>query len=75
MMSPQNTTDTDTRLTNLEIKASYSEDLLDKLDQIVIRQQEQIDHLMRELQHLRQQAPLDGLAPMRNLHDDLPPHY
>jgi SlyX protein len=28
----------DTRLTNLEIKASFTEDLLDKLDQIIIRQ-------------------------------------
>lgn len=68
-------TDTETRLTNLEIKASFTEDLLDKLDQIVIRQQDQIDRLTRELIQLRQQAPTEGSAQMRNLRDDLPPHY
>jgi SlyX protein len=44
------------RLTALEIKASFSEDLLDKLDQIVIRQQTQINALISEVLHLRQQA-------------------
>jgi SlyX protein len=28
------------RLTKLEVKASFAEDLLDKLDQIIIRQQD-----------------------------------
>lgn len=67
--------DTDARLTNLEIKASFNEDLLDKLDQIVIRQQDQIDRLTRELVHLRQQTPGEGVTMTRNLLDDLPPHY
>lgn len=67
--------DTDARLTNLEIKASFNEDLLDKLDQIVIRQQDQIDRLTRELVHLRQQTPEEGGTMARNLLDDLPPHY
>ncbi len=66
---------TDTRLTNLEIKVSYSEDLLDKLDQIIIRQQDQIDFLTRELGRLRQQAPDEGMPTQRNLRDELPPHY
>ncbi len=66
---------TDARLTNLEIKASYTEDLLDKLDLIIIRQQDQIDHLTRELTYLRQQAPTQGPSEQRNLRDDLPPHY
>ena len=35
--------------------------------------QEQIDLLIRELTHLRQQAPEPGTA--RNLRDELPPHY
>jgi SlyX protein len=63
------------RLTNLEVKASFAEDLLDKLDQIIIRQQDQIDRLTREVQWLRQQAPPDASAAPRNLRDDLPPHY
>jgi SlyX protein len=65
----------DDRLTNLEIKASFMEDLLDKLDQIIIRQQDQIDCLSREVQRLRQPTADDGAAPVRNLRDDLPPHY
>ena len=65
----------DTRLINLEIKASYTEDLLDKLDQIVTRQQDQIDRLTREVQFLRQQAPDEGPVPQRNPRDELPPHY
>ena len=40
---------TDQRLTELEIKASYAEDLLDQLNQIIYRQQQQIDRLEREL--------------------------
>ena len=66
---------TDDRLTNLEIKASFTEDLLDKLDQIIIRQQNQIDQLTQELQWLRQQAPAEAAAAPRNLRDELPPHY
>jgi len=63
------------RLTNLEVKATFAEDLLDKLDQIIIRQQDQIDRLTREVQWLSQQAPPDTAAAPRNLRDDLPPHY
>jgi SlyX protein len=63
------------RLTNLEVKASFTEDLLDKLDQIIIRQQDQIDRLTREVQWLSQQAPPDAATAPRNLRDDLPPHY
>jgi SlyX protein len=65
----------DTRLTNLEIKASFTEDLLDKLDQIIIRQQVQIDHLTREVQFLGQQSPTNDQITARNPRDDLPPHY
>lgn len=69
-------TDTDKRLTDLEIKASFSEDLLDELNQVIVRQQQQIDALVRELAQLRQQMPEGGAAPAfgRAL-DELPPHY
>jgi len=75
-MTPhQNRNDLEERLTNLEIKASFTEDLLDKLDQVIIRQQDQIDRLTREVQLLRQQAPAEGSGSQRNLRDELPPHY
>lgn len=63
----------DTRLTDLEIKSSYAEDLLDTLNQTVFRQQGQIDSLIRELLAVREQA--SEASSRRGLADDLPPHY
>ena len=68
--------DTDQRLTELEIKASYSDDLLEQLNLIIYRQQQQIDALLHEMHSLRQQMPPAGSASApRNLRDELPPHY
>lgn len=64
----------DERLTELEIKSSYADDLLEQLNHIVARQQQQIDVLQRELIALRQQlrdAP--GVA-VGSGHEP-PPHY
>ena len=63
----------DQRLTDLEIKSSFAEDLLDTLNQTVIRQQAQIDLLVREVRALREQA--SETSGRRGLPDDLPPHY
>jgi len=66
----------DQRLTELEIKASFQEDALDQLNAVVVRQQRQIDMLLRELADLRNQLPdPDTPRPVRSLRDDLPPHY
>ena len=65
----------DKRLTELEIKASYADDLLDSLNQIIVRQQEQIDLLLREVALLKARAPEEGTGNFRSLRDDLPPHY
>lgn len=66
---------TEQRLTDLEIKASYTEDTLDRLNEVVVRQQRQIDLLMREIAELRLQGAAAGAAPPRSLRDELPPHY
>ena len=63
------------RLEALEIKASFTEDLLEQLDQVIVRQQQQIDLLIREIARLRQPAPDAQSGVPRNLRDDLPPHY
>ena len=63
------------RLTNLEIKATYSEDLLEQLDNIIARQQQQIDLLLREVAELRQPVPSGSVLTGRSLRDDLPPHF
>lgn len=66
----------DERLMALEIKASYTEDLLEQLNLTVYRQQAQIDALIGELRQLRNQMPDEGGgAAQRNLRDELPPHY
>jgi SlyX protein len=67
---------TDKRLTDLEIKAGFTEDLVDHLNQLVVRQQQQIDALIREVMQLREQAADGGgQAAFRSLRDELPPHY
>lgn len=66
---------TEQRLTDLEIKASFAEDLLDHLNQVIVRQQRQIDLLISEILELRQQAPEAMTGMVRNLRDELPPHY
>ena len=37
------------RLTDLEIKASFTEDLLDQLNLVIVRQQQQLDALVAEI--------------------------
>ena len=66
---------TNQRLTALEIKATYTEDLVERLDQIIIRQQRQIDLLLSEVAELRQPAAESTQTTWRSLRDDLPPHF
>lgn len=64
------------RVMELEIKASYTDDLLEQLNMTVYRQQQQIDALINEVRELKRQAPDGGGAGgPRNLRDELPPHY
>lgn len=67
---------TEQRLTDLEIKASFTEDLVDQLNLVIVRQQQQIDLLLRELGQLKQQQTTAGEpGAFRSLRDELPPHY
>ena len=63
------------RLTDLEVKASFNEDLVEHLNLAIVRQQQQIDQLEFELARLRERPPGDEPPPPRSLHDELPPHY
>jgi len=67
--------DIERRLENLEIKASFAEDLVEQLNDIVVRQQQQIDLLAQELARLRQQTASSEPASFRSLREELPPHY
>lgn len=64
------------RVMELEIKASYTEDLLEQLNLTIYRHQQQIDRLLDELRDLRRRVPEGGPAGgAANLRDELPPHY
>lgn len=65
---------TDHRLTELEIKCSFNEDLFDQLNQVVIRQHQKIDALVREVERLRQQIAEESSLYSR-AGDESPPHY
>lgn len=63
------------RITELEIKISYAEDLIDELDRAAFRQQQQIDQLIEQIRALREQVLAAAPAEQRSLRDELPPHY
>ena len=61
----------DRRLIELEIKASYTEDRLDRPNAVVVRQQNQIDLLVRELTAMKLNGPDGEPAASRSLRDEL----
>jgi SlyX protein len=65
--------DIERRLTELEIKASFAEDTVDRLNEVVVRQQRLIDLLTLEVTRLKDRPTPD--TPPRTLRDELPPHY
>lgn len=65
----------ESRITELEIKISYTEDMVEELNHTVFRQQQQIDLLARELRSLRDQIQNNQPQEFRSLRDDIPPHY
>ena len=67
--------ETSQRLEALEVKAAFTEDLLDQLNLTIYRQQQTIDQLLHAVQDLRQQQPEGGGAAVRSLRVELPPHY
>ena len=65
----------ESRLNDLEIKISYTEDMVDELNLTVFRQQQQIDQLVRQVTALREQVQNAAPAEQLSLRDELPPHY
>ncbi|MBK8336035.1 MAG: SlyX family protein [Sterolibacteriaceae bacterium] len=63
------------RITELEVKLCFADDLLDALNRTVYRQQQEIDQLRQELRVMRQQVQASLPAEPRNPQDDIPPHY
>ena len=65
----------ESRITDLEVKLTYTEDLLDELNRTVFRQQQQIDLLIAEVTALREMVHNAEPGEPRNLRDEIPPHY
>lgn len=63
----------ESRLTEIEIKLSRQEDLLDTLNDIVVRQQGRLALLESLCTALAQRLPASGADPGGS--DDRPPHY
>ena len=65
----------ESRITELEIKLAYAEDLLEQLNMTVYRQQQKIDVLERAFREMRQQQLASMPAEQLSLRDEIPPHY
>jgi SlyX protein len=63
------------RLTELEVKLAFAEDLLETLNATVYRQQQEIEALQRQVRELREQLMAQSPAEPRGLRDEIPPHY
>lgn len=65
----------ESRLAEIEVKLSFSEELLEALNQTVYRQQQQIEQLQKDLLAVREQVRTCLPAESRDPHDETPPHY
>ncbi len=66
------------RVDELEIKCSFSDDLLDGLNTLVARQAEQIDAMAREILRLKDRLERSiptGGTELSDPADERPPHY
>lgn len=71
---PSNT-ELESRLAEIEVKLSFSEDLLEELNRTVAAQAQQIERLQQELRALREHVLTNMPADARTPPDEPPPHY
>ncbi len=65
----------ESRLSELEIKLSFNEDLLEELNRTVVRQQQQIAALEHQVRDLRLQMQRNQPAEPGDSAHEVPPHY
>lgn len=65
----------ESRLSEIEIKLSFNEDLLEELNRIVARQQQQIAGLEQQMRELRLQLQRVQPAEDGGFVHEIPPHY
>jgi SlyX protein len=64
------------RLTEIESRVAFQDDTIQQLNDVIVRQQHDIEHLKEELQLLKQQ--IETLAPslvVDQSQETPPPHY
>ncbi len=65
----------ESRLSEIEIKLSFTEDLVEELSRTVARQQQQIADLEQQVRDLRMQMQRDLPADAETPGHEIPPHY
>ena len=63
------------RITELEIKFSHQDQLVDELNKIISNQQISIEKLINEIQNIKISIEGNASQANRTLEDDVPPHY
>lgn len=66
----------ESRIIDLETKVAYQEDLLEQLNEVVTRQQSEIDELLHQLKQLKRTLKEqlgEGIKPVSE--EEPPPHY
>ncbi len=66
---------TESRLNELEAKLAFAEDLLETLNQTVIRQQGQLDSMQQQLRLLHRRLQDARPDEVHTPRDEIPPHY
>lgn len=71
-----NDADAQARIAELETQLAFQDDLLQSLNKVVIRQEEQLGQLALEVKSLREQVLTLAAEPARpNTDEPPPPHY
>ena len=67
----------ESRVTELEVKLSYAEDMIDSLNKALFRQQKQLDLLQEQftLLHRQMRENAEPVGETLNPRDEMPPHY
>lgn len=65
----------ESRIETLEVKLAYQEETIEALNQVIIKQQGQIDLLIAEFQRLKQQQEQGGEFVRAESEETPPPHY
>lgn len=65
----------ESRLSEIEIKLSFTEDLVEELNRTVARQQQQLANLEQQVRDLRLQLQRNLPADTETPGHEIPPHY